>query len=83
VLLDAVRGIDVKPGDSEKAIAEMLARGSEQATLEDFPDSLEVPATEEISSDEIGDKPLTKVEFKKKARMRPRGPYKKVRRERG
>ncbi len=83
VLLDAVRGIDVSPGDSEKAIAKMIASGSEQTTLEDFPDSLDVPVTEEIKSDEIGDKPLTKVEFKKKARMRPRGPYKKVRRERG
>jgi nicotinamidase/pyrazinamidase len=83
ILSDAMRGIDVKPGDSERAIEEMIAKGSEQATLEDFPDPLDVPPTEEVSSDEIGEKPLSKVEFKKKARMRPRGPYKKVRTERG
>jgi nicotinamidase/pyrazinamidase len=83
ILSDAMRGIDVKPGDSERAIEEMIAKGSEQAILEDFPDPLDVPPTEEVSSDEIGEKPLSKVEFKKKARMRPRGPYKKVRTERG
>jgi nicotinamidase/pyrazinamidase len=83
ILSDAMRGIDVKPGDSERAIEKMMAKGSEQATLEDFPDPLDVPPTEEVSSDEIGEKPLSKVEFKKKARMRPRGPYKKVRTERG
>lgn len=83
ILSDSMRGIDVKPGDSERAIKEMIAKGSEQATLEDFPDPLDVPPTEEVSSDEIGEKPLSKVEFKKKARMRPRGPYKKVRTERG
>jgi nicotinamidase/pyrazinamidase len=83
LLMDAVRGIDVKRGDSEKAIEEMLAKGSGKATLDDLPDSLDVPVTEEVSSDEIEEKPLIKLEYKKKARMRPRGPYKKVRRERG
>jgi hypothetical protein len=61
----------------------MLAKGSGKATLDDLPDSLDVPVTEEVSSDEIEEKPLIKLEYKKKARMRPRGPYKKVRRERG
>jgi nicotinamidase/pyrazinamidase len=83
ILLDAIRGIDVKPGDSERAIEEIIAKGSKQATLEDFPYSLDVPLTEETGSDEIGEKPLSKFEFKKKARMRPRGPYKKVRTEKG
>jgi len=83
ILLDAVRGIDVKPGDSKRAIEEMIAKGSEQATLEIFPDSFDVPLTEEVSSDDVGEKPLSKFEFKKKARMRPRGPYKKIRTERG
>jgi len=83
ILLDAMRGIDVKPGDSKRAIEAMIAKGSEQATLEIFPDALGVPLTEEVSSDDIGEKPLSKFEFKKKARMRPRGPYKKIRTERG
>ena len=38
LLLDAIRGVDVKPGDSEKAINEMFRKGAEWATLSDFED---------------------------------------------
>ncbi|MGA7671458.1 MAG: isochorismatase family protein [Nitrolancea sp.] len=34
LLMDAVRGVDVKPGDSERAIQEMRAAGVETMTLE-------------------------------------------------
>ena len=34
VLTDAVRGVDLKPGDSEKALAEIKAAGAETATFE-------------------------------------------------
>ena len=34
VLLDASRGVDVQPGDSEKAIAEMVGAGADVTTLE-------------------------------------------------
>ena len=34
VLADAVRGVDLKPGDSEKALAEIKAAGAETATFE-------------------------------------------------
>jgi len=34
LLLDAVRGIDVEPGDSERAIEEMKRAGADTATLE-------------------------------------------------
>ncbi|MCM8750450.1 nicotinamidase [Thermomicrobiaceae bacterium CFH 74404] len=34
VLVDAVRGVDVQPGDSERALAELRDRGAETATLE-------------------------------------------------
>jgi len=33
LLLDAVRGVDVNPGDSERAIQEMIAAGANTATL--------------------------------------------------
>jgi nicotinamidase/pyrazinamidase len=34
VLTDAVRGVDLKPGDSEKALAEIKAAGAETTTFE-------------------------------------------------
>lgn len=34
VLEDAVRGVDVQPGDSERAIREMMAAGAERARLD-------------------------------------------------
>jgi len=83
LLLDAVRGINAKPNDASRAIEKMVSNGAEQATLDDFPDLLDVPFDEKPRSDRIAEKPLSMVELKKKARMRPRGPYKKVRTERG
>jgi len=36
LLEDAVRGVDVKPGDSERAIEEMVSAGAKKATLSDL-----------------------------------------------
>ena len=83
LLLDATRGINLEPGDVAKAIDEMIKSGAEQATLTDFSDPLEVPLTEDADTENFGAKSLAKVETKKKARMRPKGPYKRVRTERG
>ena len=83
LLLDASRGINVRSGDVAKAIDEMMESGAEQATLTDFPDRLEVPIDGNPASERLGEKPLSKFETKKKARMRPRGPYKRIRTERG
>jgi nicotinamidase/pyrazinamidase len=83
LLIDAVRGINVKPSDVAKAVAEMVEGGAEQATLTDFPDPLEIPLTEDAEAEQLSDKPLSKLETKKKARMRPRGPYQRIRTERG
>lgn len=83
LLIDAVRGINVKPGDVAKAVDEMVKSGAEQAILTDFPDPLEIPFTEDAEAEQLSDKPLSKLETKKKARMRPRGPYQKIRTERG
>jgi len=78
LLLDATRGIDVKLGDVEKAIGEMTAKGAERATLADFPEFPEIPQ-EEQGAEKMEEKPLTKAEKKKKARLRSRGPYRKAR----
>jgi nicotinamidase/pyrazinamidase len=81
LLLDATRGINVKPGDVEKAIDEMITKGAEKVTLADFPEPHEIPH-EEPGGEKIEEKPLTKAEKKKKARLRSRGPYRKARIER-
>ncbi|MEM4143870.1 MAG: bifunctional nicotinamidase/pyrazinamidase [Candidatus Bathyarchaeia archaeon] len=81
LLLDAVRGINVKPGDVKAAIVEMLQSGAEQAILEDFPETLELPPSGDSDTEVLAKKPLIKVDTKKKARMRPRGKYKRVRTE--
>jgi nicotinamidase/pyrazinamidase len=83
LLLDAIRGINAEPGDVAKAIDKMVKSGAEQGTLTDFPDLLEVPPAENPVAERLEEKPLSKVETKKKARMRPRGPYKRIRTERG
>ena len=35
VLIDAVKGVDLKPGDSEKAIKEIVKKGAKKITLKD------------------------------------------------
>ena len=82
VLMDAIKGIDVKPGDVDRAIEAMVKSGATQMTLADFPEP-ELLIGEESAAETIGDKPLSHAEVKKTARMRPRGSYKQVRRERG
>lgn len=36
LLVDAIRGVDLKPGDSERAIKEMVTAGAKKAALPDF-----------------------------------------------
>ena len=81
-LTDALRGINVKPGDVEIAIREMVKNGAEQATLEDFPEPVAILPPEEPETEVAEDDPLARAEIKKKTRMRSRGPYKKIRTER-
>ncbi len=82
VLADATRGIDVKPGDVEKALETMARKGALLATINDFPEPNPLTGLES-PSDVEADKPLGKSDEKKKARMRPKGSYKRVRTERG
>ncbi len=83
LLLDAIAGINAKLGDVESAINEMVKSGAEQATLRDFIYPLELPSVSNTDSERLADRPISKFESKKKARMRPRGPYKRIRSERG
>ena len=83
LLLDAIRGINAKLGDVADAVYAMVKSGAEQGTLTDFLDPFELPPAEDPNAELLGEKPLSKFETKKKARMRPRGPYKRIRTERG
>jgi isochorismate hydrolase len=78
LLLDASRGINAKPDDSEKAVEAMISRGAKTANLEDFPEPVEIP--EPASETEgVYEKPVARADKKKKARLRSRGPYRKAR----
>ncbi len=81
LLVDAIRGINVAPGDADKAVEEMVAAGAEKATMADFTEPEEV-LSEDQESETIDDKPLARAETKKIARLRSRGPYRKIRSER-
>lgn len=81
LLMDATRGINVKPGDVDKAIDEMVAKGTEKVTLADFPEPVEITG-QEAGVEKMEEKPLAKAYKKKKARLRSRGPYRKARIER-
>jgi len=83
LLSDAIAVIEAQPGDAVKAVSEILRSGAEHATLTDFPYPLELPPASDLNYKSLDEKPLSKFETKKKARMRPRGPYKKIRTERG
>ncbi len=82
LLADATLGINVEPGDVDRAIETMLKKGSLQATAEDFPDAVDELPIEEAQPDALEEKPLQRAEVKKKARMRPKGSAKRIRTER-
>ena len=82
VLLDAIKGIEANKGDVEKAIDMMAKSGAELVTSSEFTEP-EAFSTEKTSTDDIRDRRLIEVETKRKARMRPRGAYKQIRREKG
>jgi nicotinamidase/pyrazinamidase len=81
VLSDATCGIDVQPGDTDKALETMSRVGATQMSVADFPEP--EPLTGEVAPAQVADdKPLDESFVKKKARMRARGSYRQIRRER-
>jgi nicotinamidase/pyrazinamidase len=81
VLLDATLGINVEPGDVNRAIEAMVKAGAEQAENDYFPDLVDVLPIEATLSDAMAEKPSERADVKKKARMRSRGSAKRVRTE--
>lgn len=82
VLMDATLGINVNPGDVERAIETMLKNGAQQAAADDFPDAVDALPIEETQPDLLEEKPSQRAEVKKKARMRSKGSAKRIRTER-
>ncbi len=81
VLVDAVRGIELHPGDVEQAFVTMSKLGADLAALDDFPEPLPLPQVT-TPPEPRGEKSLIRSVIKKQARMRSRGSYRQVRRER-
>ncbi len=82
VLMDATRGIDVVPGDVDRAVESMVKAGAVSATTADFPDIVDTLPVGEAEADTLEKKPTARATVKKKARMRPRGSSKRIATER-
>lgn len=82
VLMDATLGIDVKPGDVDRAIAAMVKSGAKQVTFDDFADAANELPVEETDSDALAEKPSMLIDAKKKSRMRSKGVKKRIKTER-
>ncbi len=72
VLADATCGIDVNPGDVDRAFQIMAANGAVEATLADFPEP-ELPSIQENQQEAATDTKITNHDIKRKARMRAKG----------
>jgi len=82
VLMDATLGINVEPGDVDRAINTMLTIGAQQATADDFMEVVDTLPIEETEPDSLEEKPALRAQVKKKARMRSKGTAKRIRTER-
>jgi nicotinamidase/pyrazinamidase len=82
VLMDAILGIDAQPGDVDRAIEKMIQNGAGQATVNDFPEAVDVLPILETSSDALAEKPSQRADVKKKARMRSKGSARRIKTER-
>jgi len=78
VLMDAIRGIDVNPGDVDNAVDSMVEAGAEQATVENFVEPIETLPLDEEAADELEEKPSARAADKKKARLRPKDARRRV-----
>ena len=82
VLMDATLGINLQPGDVDRAIAAMKKAGATQVTMADFPDEIDALPMTIAEPDAFEQKPSEKAAVKKKARMRSKGSAKRVYTER-
>ncbi len=82
VLIDATLGINVNPGDVDRAVEAMAKSGAKQAIDADFSDVFEELPIEETESDALAKEPSAAFEAKKKARFRAKTAKKRLKTER-
>jgi nicotinamidase/pyrazinamidase len=81
VLMDATLGIDVNPGDVDRAVDVIIKSGAQQATTADFQtDEDKLPLGEELS-EALAEKVLERADRKQHAKLRPKGANKRIPRE--
>ncbi len=81
VLTDATMGINVKPGDVDRAFGAMAKSGAVQATEADFPELEDELPTGEAAPDALAEKSSMLNAAKKKARMRSKSASRRLKTE--
>ena len=82
VLMDATLGIDVEPGDVDRAVAVIVKSGAQMATTVDFQNPEDkLPLGEELP-ETLAEKVLVRADRKQHAKLRPKGANKRIPRER-
>lgn len=81
VLMDATLGINVKPGDVDRAVEAMVKNGAKQATDADFAELADALPVEETGSDALAEKPDMLNDAKTRARMRSKSVSKRIKTE--
>jgi len=78
VLMDATLGINVRPGDVDRAVEAMKKVGAKLLTMADFPDEIDALPLGEAEVDMLAQKSSKQVAVKKKARLRSKGSAKRI-----
>jgi nicotinamidase/pyrazinamidase len=82
VLMDATLGINVNPGDIDRAVESMRTQGAKQVTDADFAETQDKLPIEETEPDALAEKPSMIMDAKKAARFRSKGVNKRIKTER-
>lgn len=82
VLMDATLGINVNPGDIDRAVESMRTQGAIQVTDADFAEIQDKLPIEEAEPDALAEKPSMLMDAKKAARFRSKGVHKQIKAER-
>ncbi|MGE5556701.1 MAG: nicotinamidase [Methanocella sp.] len=82
VLMDATLGINVNPGDVDRAVKAMTESGARLVTIADFAEPEDKLPITEATPDAFAEKPSMLADAKKKAKMRSKGVNKRLKTER-
>lgn len=80
-LMDATLGINVNPGDVDRAVEIMMKSGAKLVTVADFAEPDDMLPVTEATSDVLAEKPSMHATARKKAKMRSKGVNKRLKAE--